>query len=213
MPFLRELGGVTEDTTDEVYLSDGGHFENLGLYEMIRRRCRFIFVSDGGCDPAFDFTDLGNAIRKISIDLRTDIVFSDVKLGARSTPVSGRLAYAVATIVYPEAEGSPAETGTLVYLKPSVIDNLPMDVNAYAIANLAFPHESTADQWYSESQFESYRRLGQFLTGALGEGRYEQGGPEERMAAFFGDLSGGSEGTVDAGEMSVGAAESASKEG
>jgi Patatin-like phospholipase len=164
VPFLAELSGATDDTTRDVYLSDGGHFENLGLYEMIRRRCRYIFVSDGGCDPAFDFTDLGNAIRKISIDLRTDIVFSEVKLGARSTPVADRLAYAVATIHYPSIDGRSNEPGTLIYLKPSVIENLPMDVNAYAIANLAFPHESTADQWYSESQFESYRRLGQFLT-------------------------------------------------
>jgi hypothetical protein len=189
MPFLRELGGITQDTTDEVYLSDGGHFENLGLYEMIRRRCRYIFVSDGGCDPAFDFTDLGNAIRKISIDLRADIVFSEVKLGARSTPVAGRLAYAVATIIYPAAKGRPAEVGMLIYLKPSVIENLPMDVNAYSVANLAFPHESTADQWYSESQFESYRRLGQFLTERLG--RHDYSVPAEgpgRVKAFFEDV-------------------------
>jgi hypothetical protein len=197
VPFLAELSGATDDTTRDVYLSDGGHFENLGIYEMVRRRCRFIFVSDGGCDPAFDFTDLGNAIRKISIDLRTDIVFSEIKLGARSTPVAGRLAYAVATIRYPEVSGAVAATGTLVYLKPSVIDNLPMDVNAYAIANLAFPHESTADQWYSESQFESYRRLGQFLTGALGEGKYEQAGAEAKMAAFFEDLRGRAAGIAD----------------
>ena len=163
IPFLRELTGSTGDDTDEVYLSDGGHFENLGLYEMIRRRCRFIFVSDGGCDPNFQFADLGNALRKISIDQRTDIEFRDVRLGARSSPVDGRLAYALATIKYPEGW-----EGTLLYLKPSVLENLPMDVNAYAIANLAFPHESTADQWYSESQFESYRRLGQFLTEQLG---------------------------------------------
>jgi hypothetical protein len=180
IPFLSELTGSTGDDTDEVYLSDGGHFENLGLYEMIRRRCRFIFVSDGGCDPNFQFADLGNALRKISIDQGTDIEFREVRLGARSSPVEGRLAYAVATVKYPEGW-----EGTLLYLKPSVLDNLPMDVNAYAMANLAFPHESTADQWYSESQFESYRRLGQFLTGQL-EAETVSGlaGPE-RMAAFF----------------------------
>lgn len=186
VPFLAELSGATDDTTRDVYLSDGGHFENLGLYEMIRRRCRYIFVSDGGCDPAFDFTDLGNAIRKISIDLRTDIVFSEVKLGARSTPVADRLAYAVATIHYPPVDGRPDEPGILIYLKPSVIANLPMDVNAYAIANLAFPHESTADQWYSESQFESYRRLGQFLTEALtGKDFHHYTAGKDRIHAFF----------------------------
>ncbi|HEU0098348.1 MAG TPA: hypothetical protein VFQ67_06185 [Allosphingosinicella sp.] len=184
IPFLSELTGSTGDDTDEVYLSDGGHFENLGLYEMIRRRCRFIFVSDGGCDPDFQFADLGNALRKISIDLRTDIVFRDVRLGARSTPVQGRLAYAVATIKYPEGW-----EGTLLYLKPSVLEDLPMDVNAYAIANLAFPHESTSDQWYSESQFESYRRLGQFLTGRLGAEALSRPIGPDRMEEFFGSVT------------------------
>lgn len=180
MPFLRELGGSTADDTDEVYLSDGGHFENLGVYEMIRRRCRYIFVSDGGCDPLFDFTDLGNAIRKISIDLRTDIEFGPIKLGARP-PIAGRIAYAIATIKYPEGR-----QGKLIYLKPSILERLPMDVNAYAIANQAFPHESTADQWYSESQFESYRRLGQFLTENLGKEEYQDFSVgRDRINAFF----------------------------
>jgi hypothetical protein len=188
VPFLAELGGATDDTTHDVYLSDGGHFENLGLYEMIRRRCRFILVSDGGCDPDFDFADLGNAIRKISIDLRADIEFKEVKLGPRTTPVAGKLAYAVAEIAYP---GGAGRTGTLIYLKPSVIDELPMDVQAYALANLAFPHESTADQWYSESQFESYRRLGQFLAGRLGKSDYAVTGfrrGADRIQAFFADV-------------------------
>jgi hypothetical protein len=179
MPFLRELVGSTADNTHEVYLSDGGHFENLGLYEMIRRRCKYIFVSDGGCDPKFDFTDLGNAIRKISIDLRTDIVFREINLGARP-PIEGRVAYAVATIKYPGGKD-----GTLIYLKPSILKELPMDVNAYAIANQAFPHESTADQWYSESQFESYRRLGQYLTERLTGKTYDQTPGPDRIQAFF----------------------------
>ena len=56
---------ATTDDSPYVYLSDGGHFENLGLYEMLRRRCRFIVVIDAGCDPDFTFEDLGNAVRKI----------------------------------------------------------------------------------------------------------------------------------------------------
>jgi hypothetical protein len=180
MPFLRELGGSTADDTDEVYLSDGGHFENLGVYEMIRRRCSYILVCDSGCDPQFDFTDLGNAIRKISIDLRTDIEFGPINLGARP-PIKDRIAYAVATIKYPEGD-----EGKLIYLKPSILERLPMDVNAYAIANQAFPHESTADQWYSESQFESYRRLGQFLTENLTKQKYHRySAGRNRIIAFF----------------------------
>ena len=73
VPFFSELLGMTSDTNKYVYLSDGGHFENLALYEMVRRRCRFIVVSDAGCDPDFEFEDLGNAVRKIEIDLGVPI--------------------------------------------------------------------------------------------------------------------------------------------
>ena len=62
---------------------------------------------------------------------------------------------------------------------------MPADVRAYSLARSDFPHESTADQWFSESQFESYRRLGAHLTDRLGDGgSYAEGG----LAAFFRDL-------------------------
>ena len=67
---VKEALGQTSDESEYVYLSDGGHFENLGIYEMVRRRCRFIVVLDGGCDPNFQYEDLGNALRKIRIDLK-----------------------------------------------------------------------------------------------------------------------------------------------
>jgi hypothetical protein len=75
VPILAEMLGLTSDTNKYVYLSDGGHFENLGLYEMVRRRCRFIVAIDAGCDPKFAFEDLGNAVRKIEIDLGVPIRF------------------------------------------------------------------------------------------------------------------------------------------
>ena len=74
-PLVNELIGNTTDRSNFVNLSDGGHFENLGLYEMVRRRCRTIVVSDGGCDPNFAFEELGNAVRKISLDLGVTITF------------------------------------------------------------------------------------------------------------------------------------------
>src|SRR5262249_8049069 len=84
VPFFSELLGMTSETNKYVYLSDGGHFENLALYEMVRRRCRFIVVSDAGCDPDFKFEDLGNAVRKIQIDLGVPIRFYGLeKLRAR----------------------------------------------------------------------------------------------------------------------------------
>src|SRR5207249_1842390 len=68
-PIIAEAFGLTNDTSPYVYLSDGGHFENLGLYEMVLRRCHYIVVSDAGEDPECFFADLGESVRKIRIDL------------------------------------------------------------------------------------------------------------------------------------------------
>ncbi len=74
-PFIDEAFGLTNDTNTWVYLSDGGHFENLGLYEMVLRRCKVIIVSDAGADPTYIYEDLGNAVRKIRVDLGIAIEF------------------------------------------------------------------------------------------------------------------------------------------
>ena len=74
---MKEAFGLTNDTSEYVYLSDGGHFENLAAHEMIRRGCRNIVVIDSGCDPNFIYKDLVNALRKIRIDLNIPIEFDD----------------------------------------------------------------------------------------------------------------------------------------
>jgi hypothetical protein len=156
-----EALGLTNENAEFVYLSDGGHFENLGLYEMIRRRCRLIVVSDAGCDPEFEFEDLGNAIRKIRIDLGVDIVMTGMEMHPRpdaqsgpASPTAGRY-FAIGRIHYPEKV-----EGRLIYIKPGLYGGEPEDVVSYAATHPAFPHEPTSDQWFDESQFESYRRLG-----------------------------------------------------
>src|SRR5260370_32276540 len=82
-PLALELTGTSNDQSRLVYLSDGGHFENLALYEMVLRRCRYIVVSDGGCDPTFNFEDLGNAIRKIRTDFGIPITFDQMPMRTR----------------------------------------------------------------------------------------------------------------------------------
>lgn len=159
-PLLREMLGRTTDANPYVYLSDGGHFENLGLYEMVARRCHYIIVSDAGCDPRYAFEDLGNAIRKIRIDLGIPIDFPN-GLGLDAERVGkGNHHGAIGTIGYAAVDGKDVEPGVLVYLKATLSGDEPVDVRNYAAAHDAFPHESTADQWFGESQFESYRVLG-----------------------------------------------------
>ena len=161
-PLLAEAFGLTDEQKRYVYLSDGGHFENLGLYEMVLRRCRCILVSDAGCDEKLEFQDLGNAIRKIRIDLGIDISLKLDRL--RPLPPNGRSSghYAVGTIHYARVDrGAP--DGILIYLKPSLTGNEPVDVLEYASHHQQFPHEPTADQFFDEAQFESYRRLGEHI--------------------------------------------------
>jgi hypothetical protein len=170
VPLFQETFGMTTDERKYVYLSDGGHFENLGLYEMVRRRCRFILVVDAGCDPEFSFEDLGNAVRKTSIDLGVPIKFHGIeKLRKRSkdgassggskqgtSTEEGPVYHAIGEIDYSCADGA-IERGIILYVKPSYYGCEGITVTSYAEAHDDFPHESTVDQWFSESQFESYR--------------------------------------------------------
>jgi hypothetical protein len=160
LPLIQEALGLATEDKSYVYLSDGGHFENLGLYEMVRRRCRFIVVSDAGCDPGITFEDLGNAVRKVSIDLKVTIEFDALQIPPRKTPPLAGGYVATAKIIYPEA-GMPS--GQLLYIKPSYRGTEPASVRAYAEANIAFPHEPTTDQMFGESQFEAYRALGEYI--------------------------------------------------
>ncbi len=162
-PFINEALGLTNDQADWLYLSDGGHFENLGLYEMVVRRCRLIVLSDAGVDPAYTYEDLANAIRKIRIDLGIPIEFEPPSLpmspsGKPTGEFSGQHC-AVASILYHAVDGD-VQPGTLIYIKASRNGNEPPDVKQYAAANPSFPHQSTAEQFFNESRFESYRRLG-----------------------------------------------------
>lgn len=219
-PLLNEALGKTTDENSWVYLSDGGHFENLGLYEMVMRRCKRIIVVDGGCDLDFKLEDLGNAVRKIQIDLGVPITF-DPAVALQRGPVAtnrhrfiGRIRYSHCDLTqtelnrlrelerleplsgaelkeYGELSGNKNRTseqerrylelkgrrarnvdeaaeykklvstdGVLVYIKASLNANEPADVTQYYRSHDEFPHESTANQFFNESQFQSYVRLG-----------------------------------------------------
>ena len=150
--FYVEAMGKTSDDSGFVYLADGGQFENLGLYEMVLRRCKTIVVCDGGSDVDFKFFDLGSAVHKINVDMGIPIKFD-------SNPAKGRNC-SIAKIKYSAVDGEDVEDGTLIYIKPTLDENQPIDIVQYQSVNPDFPHEGTLDQFYSETQFESYRKLG-----------------------------------------------------
>lgn len=173
---LKELLANTRDTDEFVYVSDGGHFENLGIYELVRRRCRYIIACDAGCDPNYTFEDLGNAIRKCRIDLGIGISIDPAAIAPDPQTGNSRCHCIVGRIHY-EQRDPVATPGYLLYIKASLSGNEPTDVRQYKSEHGAFPHESTGDQWYSESQFESYRKLGEHVAGqALQQARDDAGG-------------------------------------
>ncbi len=161
--FLRELLGRTDERSPWVYLSDGGHFENLGIYELVRRRCRFIIAVDAGADPLMTFSDLGNAVRKCRVDFGVDIRLDLSTLtpdGLGKRPAASSV---LGTVDYPPEGDAEGFSGDILYIKlsmPSGIGPMPADVLSFAKQEPIFPHQSTTDQWFTESQFESYRHLG-----------------------------------------------------
>ncbi|MHC2992357.1 hypothetical protein OB13_12425, partial [Pontibacter sp. HJ8] len=157
---FSELMGRSSTQDQYVCLTDGGHFDNMGLYELIRRRCRLIVLSDSEQDAELSCDGLANTIRRCRIDFGVEVNIDLTQIVKRD-PVTNFSPehYAIGTICYP---GDPKNrpSGTLVYLKSSLTGNEPADVREYSLSNPAFPHQSTGDQFFDESQFESYRRLG-----------------------------------------------------
>jgi hypothetical protein len=143
-----------------LHLSDGGHFENLAVYELVRRHCRYLIVSDCGEDPQVTFDDLANALRRIREDFGVEIELdiSPLRLDANGL---ARQDAVVGTIHYDGFAGS--DKGTFIYIKPALTGDEPPDVLEYKKRNGSFPHETTGDQFYDEPQWESYRRLGEHV--------------------------------------------------
>jgi hypothetical protein len=158
--FLAELFGLSNEESPFVYLSDGGHFDNMGLYELVRRECTTIWVVDAAADPNRSFEDFGRAVRQCRVDLGVEI---SIDLSGMRAPTASNVpcaGYAEGKIRY-----AGDRTGRLVYIKPTLSGkkNEPADLLAYAATNRTFPQQSTANQFYDESEFESYRRLGQYI--------------------------------------------------
>jgi len=160
---LREMLGIgLDERTRHVHLSDGGGFENLGLYELIRRRVRWLIVTDAGADPTTTLGDLGQAIERVRVDFGAEIDLSADTLYHQRDKVLMQRPYSLGTIRY--ADGS---RGDILYIRPVLCSNLSADIYAYWRAHPAFPDEPTSEQFFAEAQFEAYRILGREIVGEL----------------------------------------------
>ncbi|MDF7775479.1 patatin-like phospholipase family protein [Sphingomonas sp. AOB5] len=163
LQILNEGFSQTSADADWLYLSDGGHFDNLGLYEMVRRRCRRIVVIDAGCDGEFGHGELHIAVRKIGVDFGIPIELptglpGQKGIGERQRVMVGKIRYS--------ALGEGDQDGEIFCVKPMLTGVEPPALIHYAASSRrsgnTFPHHSTLDQFFDETQFESYRQLGEF---------------------------------------------------
>ncbi len=156
--FFRELFSDTKVAGRRyIHLSDGGHFENLGLYELVRRHCQYIIVTEAGTDPEAASADLADTLWRIQADFDIKIEidvsgFTPDKNGETDKHI------AVGSIHY-----SDDSEGVLIYLRTGITGDEPVEVERYRKANPAFPYESTADQFFDPEQWDAYRALGQHI--------------------------------------------------
>ena len=152
-----------------VELTDGGHFDNTALYELIRRRLKVIVLCEGGQDNTYQMDDIANAIEKARVDFGVHIRFDDPRFdlsGIRPPNIrtAATRGYAVARIKYPKqaTRGDPPDYdhGVLLYLQPTRIADMRDDTESYRRRHPLFPNEPTSDQFFGEEQLEAYRELG-----------------------------------------------------
>ena len=190
------------------YLSDGGHFENLGGYELIRRRPALTVLLDAEADPDYTFHGLAGLIRKARIDFGADIHFLDAGEiatmgldhafgsleqlrrgrnpagtvtceGSPAAPPLSQRHFALARVIYTDERGlRKAPERWLVYVKPTMTGHEAPDLMEYLTSNPTFPHQSTGDQFFDENQWESYRMLGTYMAELLCSEGHSHAGPE-----------------------------------
>lgn len=205
--FFREVRGNLTEKCTKVYLSDGGHIENLGLYELLQRRCRVIIACDAEADPQMTFPSfmLLQQYARIDMGVRIELAWQKVQEAtlaqsqASGQAVDGEEAgtseggpHAAIGIIHYDNEPVGSETaqkGVLIYLKSSLTGDEADYIRDYKRRSPSFPHETTLDQLFSEEQFEVYRALGFHAAGGVvdGQGKLQVRGGEasDAQTAFI----------------------------
>jgi len=175
--FLLEMFGFLNERRKSIYLTDGGHIENLGLYQLLKRRCRVIIVVDAESDLQMGFGSFNTCERYARIDLgvRIDLPWQQIADMTKKTgdsidktgdaPKQAGPHCAIGQIKYPGER-----TGVLIYIKSSLTGDENDYIFQYKKRNSDFPQETTLDQFFTEEQFEVYRALGYHATSNLFEG-------------------------------------------
>ncbi|MBT2393411.1 hypothetical protein J7E87_29360 [Streptomyces sp. ISL-1] len=180
---LQELLGRYSDTSPLLLCTDGGHFDNLGLVEVLRLRCRTIYVIDSSGDSPPLATTLAQAVTLAYEDLGVEIKFKQEEIlklvPGSAEPIEPKEPMAVLNarfsassvvvgdIIYPEdvsfPDGKPSAHGTIIFAKASLTPDMPYELLSFALREKAFPRQTTSDQWFDHTQFDAYRALGHHL--------------------------------------------------
>jgi hypothetical protein len=160
---LMERSGARKGQPGYVHLSDGGQFDNLGIYQLVQRQCRFIIACDASEDPNLTFEDLAETIQKCRTDFGAEFEIEVAPL--RQTKMTLSNAHCQAGVVR-YADGGK---GWFLYIRPSLTGDEPLDLLAYAsaAANANFPQAANSLTEFDDGEFESYRRLGQHILAPL----------------------------------------------
>lgn len=162
------------------YLSDGGHFEVTGAYELIRRRLEFMIISDAGADPQYQWSDLALLTQLVRQDFRAEIrwrtpsealaeapdwIWQWVKLSGLTSLDSisrtGAANSALAQVIYYDSDHRPVQTSWLLLVKAAVLESCSRDVLTQAAVDTSFPNDPTINQAYNDVKWEAYRALGE----------------------------------------------------
>jgi len=168
---FKEMLGRTKLNDRFLYVTDGGHFDNLGVVELLRRGCTTIYCLDAGGDPAGTYSALGEAIALARSELQVDIEIDPSPIDPPAKGAPAATDHVVGTIRYRatptgtgevtcDADDSSPWVGRIVYCRAAVTAQAPFDVRAFQAKDRRFPHHSTFDQLFDDEKFESYRALG-----------------------------------------------------
>ncbi len=185
---VYEMLGINGFRRKFLYVTDGGHVENLGLVELLRRRCTVIFCFDAAGDRVDEFNTIGEAVAMARSDLGVEIEIDPARLRPKEGTPWSLDDWIIAKFRY--KDGSP---GYLVFAKAAVVESAPWDVRAYRLEDERFPTHSTADQFFNDRQFEAYRALGRFTARRAVQGMAQVLEAEE-LAAERSEQSGSSPG-------------------
>jgi hypothetical protein len=161
----REARGATPLNASSVYVTDGGHYDNLGLVELLKRRCEWIWCIDASGDGINTFSTLGQAIALARAEFGIEVAIDPIgeMQPGKDTPDYVKSPFCKAKITYPPTKTGGVEgTGTLVVVKAGVPSDAPWAVDYYRAAHPSFPCDSTLHQLYTAERFDAYVALGNF---------------------------------------------------